>query len=178
MLEGLRRLDENISPGVAFPPITFPSPMNSRRRKLQAEAKSEVERSFAPAFLSLGKDGGGRRKPIFIGAVAVAILASVAVIGFRLDGTRAAPATATASAETACTAAAPQSTQAETPRSRNHQKRCRAQRVKMLMRQRNVSVKERARVKREMRRQRWFAAAAGARHGETWCEESCCDRHV
>ena len=49
VLEGLRRLDENITRCcVSF--STFPSPMNSRRRRPQAEAKSEVERSFAPRF--------------------------------------------------------------------------------------------------------------------------------
>src|ERR687892_445259 len=41
----------------------------------------EVHRSFAPAFLGFGKESGGRRKPLFIGAIAVAVVASVAVIG-------------------------------------------------------------------------------------------------
>ena len=55
--------------------------MNWRVRRLTKKLEAEVERSFAPAFLSFGKESVSRRKPIFIGAIAVAILASVAVIG-------------------------------------------------------------------------------------------------
>ena len=115
VLEGLRRLDENISPGIAFPSDYVPEPDElATLEEPQAQAKSEVERSFAPAFLSIGKDAGGRRKPIFIGAVAVAILASVAVIGVPA-GWYKSSSPATASAETATPAPAPQTTQAETP---------------------------------------------------------------
>ena len=81
VLEGLRRLDENIAPGVAFPPDYVPEPdelAGAAETKLTAD---DIERSFAPAFLSFGKETVGRRKPLFIGAIAVAILASVAVIG-------------------------------------------------------------------------------------------------
>ena len=82
VLEGLRRLDENIAPSVAFPPDYVPEPddlVGTPVEKLDMSAG--VERSFAPAFLSLGKDSVSRRKPLFIGAIAVAVLASVAVIG-------------------------------------------------------------------------------------------------
>jgi hypothetical protein len=115
VLEGLRRLDENISPGVAFPPdyVAEPDELAGQAPE-KSEAKSETERSFPPAFLTLGKDGGGRRKPIIIGAVAVAILASVAVIGVPAGWYKSSP-PATASAESAAPAPAPQSTQAETP---------------------------------------------------------------
>src|SRR5687767_7174642 len=116
VLEGLRRLDENISPGVAFPPDYVAEPDELATPSSEAEEKSEVERSFAPAFLSMGKEGGGRRKPIFIGAIAVAILASVAVIGVPAGWYKRSPAP-TASAESATAAPAPQSTQqqAEVP---------------------------------------------------------------
>jgi Domain of unknown function (DUF4388) len=82
VLEGLRRLDENIAPGVAFPVdyVTEPDELaGTPVEKLDIGA--DVERSFPPAFLSLGKEVAGRRKPLFIGAIAVAVLASVAVIG-------------------------------------------------------------------------------------------------
>jgi hypothetical protein len=117
VLEGLRRLDENISPGVAFPPDYVPAPdelASESSSAEESEAKSETERSFAPAFLALAKEGGGRRKPVFIGAIAVAILASVAVIGVPAGWYKSSPST-TASAEAATQPAAPQNTQAETP---------------------------------------------------------------
>ncbi|HEX7772487.1 MAG TPA: DUF4388 domain-containing protein [Pyrinomonadaceae bacterium] len=81
VLEGLRRLDENIAPGVAFPPGYEPEPDELAGAPVDEEVQAEVERSFAPAFLSFGKETVSRRKPVFIGAIAVAILASVAVIG-------------------------------------------------------------------------------------------------
>jgi len=81
VLEGLRRLDENIAPGVAFPPDYAPEPDELESVPVESDSKSEVEKSFAPAFLSFGKESISRRKPLFIGAIAVAILASVAVIG-------------------------------------------------------------------------------------------------
>jgi uncharacterized protein DUF4388 len=115
VLEGLRRLDENISPGVAFPPdyVAEPDELVGQASE-KSEAKSETEKSFAPAFLALGKENVGRRKPLFIGGIAVAILASVAVIGVPAGWYKSSP-PATASAEPAAPAPTPQSTQAEAP---------------------------------------------------------------
>ena len=81
VLEGLRRLDESIAPGVAFPPDFVPEPDELEGKPVPVETHTEVEKSFSPAFLAFGKDNGGRRKPLFIGAIAVAVVASVAVIG-------------------------------------------------------------------------------------------------
>jgi hypothetical protein len=81
VLEGLRRLDENIAPGIAFPPEYVPEPDELAGTEAKTQSASEVERAFAPAFLSFGKESVSRRKPLFIGAVAVAVLGSVAVIG-------------------------------------------------------------------------------------------------
>ena len=81
VLEGLRRLDENIAPGVAFPGDYVPEPDELDGKSVQVETHAEVERSFAPAFLAFGKESGSRRKPLFIGAIVVAVAASVAVIG-------------------------------------------------------------------------------------------------
>lgn len=114
VLEGLRRLDENISPGVAFPPDYVPAPDDLEIAGFKPETKAEVEKSFAPAFLSLGKESTGSRKPIFIGAIALAILASVAVIGVPAGWYKSSPAT-TASAGPATPAAAPQSVETEIP---------------------------------------------------------------
>src|ERR1044072_7644973 len=82
VLEGLRRLDENIAPGVAFPADYVHDADEMQHNASDVETSEEVEKSFAPAFLGLGKESIGRRKPLFIGAAAaVAVLASVAVIG-------------------------------------------------------------------------------------------------
>jgi hypothetical protein len=82
VLEGLRRLDENIPPGVAFPPDYVPEPDELEGAPVETTSKSEVVRSQSPAFFSFaGRESGGSRKPLFIGAIAVAVVASVAVIG-------------------------------------------------------------------------------------------------
>ena len=81
VLEGLRRLDESIAPGVAFPPDYVPEPDELEGKPVEVETQTDVEKSFSPAFLAFGKDDGSRRKPLFIGAIAVAVVASVAVIG-------------------------------------------------------------------------------------------------
>src|ERR671921_1195156 len=48
VLEGLRRLDENISPSVAFPSDYVPEPDELEAAPVDEEVQAEVERSFAP----------------------------------------------------------------------------------------------------------------------------------
>jgi len=113
VLEGLRRLDENIAPSVAFPQGYEPEPDELAGAPVEVELKEEVEKSFAPAFLSFGRETVSRRKPLFIGAIAVAILGSVAIIGvpagwYSSKQVAAAP-------ETASQAPAPQAPQVESP---------------------------------------------------------------
>jgi hypothetical protein len=112
VLEGLRRLDENIAPGVAFPPDYVPEPDELAGATVNVETSADVEKSFAPAFLSLGKETVSRRKPIFVGAIALAVLGSVAAIGVPAGwySKKAAPAP-----EAVTQTPAPQNTQAETP---------------------------------------------------------------
>ena len=112
VLEGLRRLDENIAPGVAFPPGYEPEPDELAGAPVETEVQSEVEKSFAPAFLSFGKETVSRRKPVLIGAIVVAILGSVAVIGVPAGWYSSKPA---AAPETMSQAPAPQNTPVETP---------------------------------------------------------------
>src|SRR6185312_7736782 len=81
VLEGLRRLDENIPPGVAFPPDYVAEPDDLAGAPVELTSDSKVDKSFAPAFLSFGKEAGSSRKPLFIGGIVVAVLGSVAVIG-------------------------------------------------------------------------------------------------
>jgi hypothetical protein len=80
VLEGLRRLDENIAPGVAFPPDYVPEP--DELHASEVEPSNDVHKSFSPSFLRFGSaEAQTRRKPLFIGAIAVAVLGSVAAIG-------------------------------------------------------------------------------------------------
>lgn len=114
VLEGLRRLDENIAPGVAFPPEYVPEPDELAGGPVEREITPEVERSFPPAFLSFGKDTVNR-KPLFIGAIVVAILGTVAVIGVPA-GWYSSKKVAAAPTEAQSTQPQPtQSAQAETP---------------------------------------------------------------
>jgi hypothetical protein len=112
VLEGLRRLDENIAPGVAFPPDFVPEPDELEGKSVEVETQSDVEKSFAPAFLAFGKDTASRRKPLFIGAIAVAVVASVAVIGVPAGWYK--KKAVAAPAETVSQAPAPVSNPAET----------------------------------------------------------------
>jgi Domain of unknown function (DUF4388) len=81
VLEGLRRLDENISPATAFPPDYAPEPDELATTESGSE-ESETHRSFSPAFFGLGNtESQGRHKPLFIGAIAIAVVGSVAAIG-------------------------------------------------------------------------------------------------
>jgi hypothetical protein len=114
VLEGLRRLDENIAPSVAFPVDYVAEPDELENAPVEPSSSSEVERSFAPAFLSFGKESMSRRKPLFIGAIVVAILGSVAVIGVPAGWYSSKQAAAAPAAEIATQAPAPQNTPAET----------------------------------------------------------------
>ena len=81
VLEGLRRLDEGIIPGVAFPP-GYVAQRDELEFSSAKDDSHEVHKSFGPSFLAfVQKESMGRRKPLFLGAVVVAVLGSVAVIG-------------------------------------------------------------------------------------------------
>jgi hypothetical protein len=115
VLEGLRRLDENISPGVAFPQDYQADPDELQHTHKAEETSVEVEKSFAPAFLAMGKESISRRKPVFIGAAVVAVLASVAVIGVPAGWYSTKKSEAAAATETVSQPAPAQTAQAETP---------------------------------------------------------------
>jgi hypothetical protein len=82
VLEGLRRLDEGIVPPEAFP-ATYSEPPDAEAATEQPTViQPEQSDSAVPAFLSfLQPESIARRKYFVIGSVAVAVLASVAVIG-------------------------------------------------------------------------------------------------
>ena len=115
VLEGLRRLDEGIVPGVAFPDGFVPNADDVIANASTVNAQEEVHRSYVPSFFHLGeKDSLTKRKPLFIGAVAVAVLGSVAVIGVPAGWYHHSKVTAAATDNATATPAAPQNAAAET----------------------------------------------------------------
>lgn len=120
VLEGLRRLDEGIAPGAAFPPDYVPEPDELASTHNDGSVVSDVK-AFSPAFLGFVKESP-RRKPLFIGAIGVAVAASVAVIGVPAGWYRSTPkptpVETTASTPAPATESQPQTTVAtptETP---------------------------------------------------------------
>jgi hypothetical protein len=83
VLEGLRRLDEGITPTDAFPNGPLPDAGGDVSQNDNPDAsRSNSAAAEIPAFLSgVNGSSSGRRKPLIAGAIAVAILASVVVIG-------------------------------------------------------------------------------------------------
>ncbi|MEP6636714.1 MAG: DUF4388 domain-containing protein, partial [Acidobacteriota bacterium] len=86
VLEGLRRLDEGITPEEAFPVgYLIENIDNEEAAVVAATPPPEIaieHESHMPAFLAfMNPELISKRKPLFAGAVVVALLASVAVIG-------------------------------------------------------------------------------------------------
>ncbi len=87
VLEGLRRLDEGITPDEAFPVGYLIENIDKEEPAVVVASPPVVEvaieqESHIPAFLSfMNPESISKRKPLFAGAVVVALLASVAVIG-------------------------------------------------------------------------------------------------
>lgn len=80
VLEGLRRLDEGVTPHDAFPSGYEPEQMDSV--KGEVEQAPSTRRESMPAFLSfMDKESMSKRKPLFAAGVVVAVLGSVAAVG-------------------------------------------------------------------------------------------------
>ncbi|MGH9969802.1 MAG: DUF4388 domain-containing protein [Pyrinomonadaceae bacterium] len=81
VLEGLRRLDEGITPADAFP-AGYQSEKSDPDKVEVEKAPERINHLPVPAFLSfMGKESISKRKPFFAGAVLVAVLGSVAAVG-------------------------------------------------------------------------------------------------
>ncbi|HEX4899238.1 MAG TPA: DUF4388 domain-containing protein [Pyrinomonadaceae bacterium] len=80
VLEGLRRLDEGIAPTEAFPEGYAPDAEDAKPVN-KTSANDQAHHSHVPGFLSFMNTDSPKRKPLFAGAVAVALLGSVAAIG-------------------------------------------------------------------------------------------------
>ena len=81
VLEGLRRLDEGIAPADAFPEGYSPDAEDAKPVNKGSDA-DQLHHSHVPGFLSsFMSTDSPKRKPLFAGAVAIALLGSVAAIG-------------------------------------------------------------------------------------------------
>ncbi len=101
VLEGLRRLDEGIVPVEAFTE-NYVSDEPGESSANGSEPETQPGESVAPAFMSfLQNDTMSRRKPFILGAVAIAIVASVAVVGVPAGWYKRAPVAAVSQPEVA-----------------------------------------------------------------------------
>jgi len=80
VLEGLRRLDEGITPQEAFP-MGYESEQGESGTVEDSAPKSKTQ-MHVPSFLTfIGKESMAKRKSLFASAVVVAVLATVAAVG-------------------------------------------------------------------------------------------------
>lgn len=81
VLEGLRRMDEGVMPGEAFPPGYIAD--SDEEESLKKESIAQEDRSsHMPAFLSgFGRDAGSRRSQLATAGVVAVIVLVVAVVG-------------------------------------------------------------------------------------------------
>ena len=158
VLEGLRRLDENIAPGVAFPPDYVHEPDELDGKQVDRNAIRMLRSHFRRRFFLLGKTSE-ERKPLFIGAIVVAVLASVAVIGVPAGWYS----TESAAHRQQCEPGAAPQRQTETPAQPQPQAQSRRRPLKILRRrQRNASVKKNARLAKRRIAENAAAATAAA----------------
>ncbi|HEY6804143.1 MAG TPA: DUF4388 domain-containing protein [Pyrinomonadaceae bacterium] len=83
VLEGLRRLDESIPPGVAFPQDYVSEVDAVKVVASEPEVVKEQPKTTPPApeLFEFNQSSSRNRTPLFVGAIAVAVLGSVAAIG-------------------------------------------------------------------------------------------------
>lgn len=81
VLEGLRRLDEGITPPEAFP-VGYESEKNELESVEVDNPPKGIPPIHVPAFLTyIGKESMAKRKSLFAAAVVVAVLGTVAAVG-------------------------------------------------------------------------------------------------
>ncbi len=82
VLEGLRRLDEGVTPAEAFPAGYIRPKDELEANGATVTSRLNVSRSHVPYFLSfIDKGSSAKRKPLVAGLVVLALVGSVAVIG-------------------------------------------------------------------------------------------------
>lgn len=81
VLEGLRRLDEGITPSEAFP-AGYESEQSEQETIEEDNTPRSKPQIHVPAFLTyIGKESMAKRKPLFAAAVVVAVIGTVAAVG-------------------------------------------------------------------------------------------------
>ncbi|CAN5721462.1 hypothetical protein BH18ACI4_BH18ACI4_09180 [soil metagenome] len=81
VLEGLRRLDEGVTPQEAFP-VGYQSEKSEPETVVVDNISKGKPQLHLPAFLTyIGKESMAKRKPLFAAAVVVAVLGTVAAVG-------------------------------------------------------------------------------------------------
>ncbi len=81
VLEGLRRLDEGITPQEAFP-VGYESEQSEPETVEEDNTTKSKPPIHVPAFLTyIGKESMAKRKPLFAAAVVVAVIGTVAAVG-------------------------------------------------------------------------------------------------
>ena len=99
VLEGLRRLDEGIIPSTAFPEDYVEKDSSVEPPQPETQV-AYVDSLHVPGFLSPGNvETAGKRKSLVAGAIAVAIIASVAALGVPAGWYRSKPAPAVTQSE-------------------------------------------------------------------------------
>lgn len=82
VLEGLRRLDEGITPAEAFPETYFDESKITPVEAHDVSQSDDAEVVLDPPFLSfIAKDAFSKRKPFIASGIAIAVLASIAAAG-------------------------------------------------------------------------------------------------
>ena len=111
VLEGLRRLDEGVVPAAAFPPDYSE---DNGEQKVSHKSTADLESLRVPGFLSFGgAEPRGKRKFAVGGAIAIAIIASVAALGVPAGWYKVKPPAAVSQAEIPSTTSASSTTAAE-----------------------------------------------------------------
>jgi hypothetical protein len=115
VLEGLRRLDEGIVPAAAFPPDYYDECETNGNGS--EDSLVDLESMRVPSFLSfMGSEPMSKRKFVIAGAVAFAVIASVAAIGVPAGWYRSARASTNPSQPTVTAATETTAPPAEVPK--------------------------------------------------------------
>jgi hypothetical protein len=122
VLEGLRRLDEGITPSEAFPAGYVPDKDELDPSGVDKPLPVGGSRSHVPSFLSfMDKGSVSKRKPLVAGAVGLALICSVAAIGIPAGWYKRTKASVTASEPVAAATTEAQLTSPTVPEVSNSQ---------------------------------------------------------
>jgi len=171
VLEGLRRMDEGVLPGEAFPPGYIAESDEEESAKEESIAHEDGS-SHLPAFLSgLGRDAGSRRSQLATAGVVAVIVLVVAVVGVPSGWYRtkkpvqtASQPSATPSSESPSVTEAPVTTPAVAePNAKDNAAHINDAALLAARREREARERERAKAREEIHRQPRGLSALSAR---------------